>query len=286
MDYFFNPIFWIIFVFAVPIMTITSIGITANETNKTFRDIFWTKSSQLYPSPIIPNIPSGMEVLTIALAIWFLIVLFLWVITALFDKVILTDEFIQYYGKRAKLSDIERISIGEAGLSAIAKIYPAVPQPSELPQAALKRKEKLDLPRWLISSKFFEDLEKRAPEIKINLPKPKPYLWSSALFIFLVFVAIIVGFAGGFAWFLWVLKLPFTHLGNFNFVEFFKDYPFIEKIAIGAGGLMAVVVFLFWSFSLFLIYDKNWRKTFLILLAFLGFLHFLGWFLYYFGILK
>lgn len=285
-DWLFNSILWVIFVFVLSIIPIVHIGITGNETGKTFWDIFWTPSQELYPSPIIGALPTGIEILTISVAIWFLIVLFLWIFTAISDKVILTNEFIQHYGQRVKLSDIEKIGIGEAGVSAITKIYPSAPQPHELPQAVLKSEVKFDLPRWLMSTDFFEKLKKLAPEINVSLPKPKPYLWSLAIFYFLIFIIIILSLVGGFLWLMWLIKLPFTHLGNFNFVDFFKTYPLIEKIAIGAGGIVAIVTLLVWGASLMSISDKYWRKEFFKILITVGLLHFIGWFLYYFGILK
>lgn len=285
-DWFFNPILWVIFVFIVPIIVIVSIGSTANEKDLSFWNVFWTPSQELYPNPIIGAFPTGIEMLIVALAIWFLIVFFLWVTVAFFDKVVLTDELIKYWRRRVKLSDIERIAIGEAGPSVITKIYPAVPRPAELPQAVLKGKGKFDLPRWLINTEFFEDLKKRAPEIRISLPNPKPYIRSLAIIYFLVFFGILLGIGGWIYWLKWVLSLPFTHFGSFNFVEFLKTYPLIDKGVTGVGGLISFIIFIFLGMTLFLIYDKEWRKIFLKLSVFLGFLHFLGWLLYYFGILK
>lgn len=285
-DFLFSSIVWVIFIFALPIITIVSLSITVNETGEPFWDIFWTPSQELYPSPIIGMFPAGIEMLVVALTIWFLIIFFLWIFTAIFDKVILTNEFIQYYGKRVKLVDVERISIGEAGVSAITKIYPAVPQPHELPQAVLKGKIKFDLPRWLMNTDFFEKLQKLAPEVKISLPKPKPYLWSLAIFYFLIFIISILSVAGGFAWVVWFTNLPFTHLGNFDFVDFLKTYPLIEKIAIGAGGIVAITILIVWGISLISISDKYWRRVFFKILIIAVFLHFLGWLLYYFSILR
>jgi hypothetical protein len=288
----FDPTALIILVVMLIIIPLVGISTTSSELNKSFWEVFWTNPSdpefsKTFPNPIIKNVPIGIEFLIIALVAWFLVMGLVYVLAVIFDKVILTNKFIRRGKLVVELSDIERINIGEAGVSAITKIYPAVPQPSELPQAVLRSGEiKIDLPGWLIKTKFFEDLKNRAPHIKVNVPQLKTYSLSKSLVILLVFVAIFLAFFGFFYWLAWIKNLPFSHLGSFNFAQFFQQYPFAEKVVIGGGGLVAIFIFLFLSLGLVFIYDRNWRKTFLKTLALFAGLHLLVYFLYYFGFLK